>query len=59
MLREFSVHDSLRESAEKTFDVTLSRLAVTPLVLEERGLDTTPGAIKIYQPSEMPGLVEN
>ena len=33
------------ESAEKTSDDILSRLAIVPLALEARGLDTTPGAI--------------
>jgi len=42
---DFSAHDSLWESAEKTSNDILSRLAIVPLVLEARGLDTTPGAI--------------
>ncbi|HIC60355.1 MAG TPA: ferritin-like domain-containing protein [Rhodospirillales bacterium] len=42
---DFPAHDSLWESAEKTSDDILSRLAIVPLVLEARGLDTTPGAI--------------
>jgi len=42
---DFPAHDSLWESAEKTSDYILSRLAIVPLVLEARGLDTTPGAI--------------
>ena len=32
--------------SEKTSDHILSRLAIVLLVLEARGLDTTPGAIK-------------
>ena len=43
---DFLAHDSSGESAEKTSDDILSRLAIVPLVLEARGLDTTPGAIK-------------
>ena len=43
---DFPAHDSLWESAEKTSDEILSRLAIVPLVLKARGLDTTPGAIK-------------
>jgi len=43
---DFPAHDSLWESAEKTSDDILSRLAIVPLVLEARGLDTAPGAIK-------------
>ena len=42
---DFPAHDSLWESAEKTSDDILSRLAIVPLVLEARGLDTTPGTI--------------
>lgn len=36
-------HDSLWESAARTADSALARLAVAPLVLEARGLDVTPG----------------
>ena len=43
---DFPAHDRLWESAAKTSDDILSRLAIVPLVLEARGLDTTPGAIK-------------
>ena len=43
---ELPAHDGLWEAAESTADDILARLAVVPLVLEARGLDTTPGAIK-------------
>ena len=36
--------------SEKTSDDILSRLAIVLLVLEARGLDTTPGAMNNYQP---------
>ena len=44
VLNTDDVDDSLWESAEQTSDDILSRLAIVPLVLEARGLDTTPGA---------------
>ena len=37
-------HDGLWEAAEKTADDLLRRLALVPMVLEARGLDTTPAA---------------
>ena len=43
---ELPAHDGLWEAAEATSDDILARLAVVPLVLEARGLDTTPGAIQ-------------
>lgn len=42
---DFPAHDGLWEAAEKTTDDPLARLAVVPMVLEARGLDTTPGAV--------------
>ena len=39
-------HDGLWEAAESTSDDILARLAIVPLVLEARGLDTTPRAIQ-------------
>ena len=43
---DLPAHDGLWEAAESTADDILARLAIVPLVLEARGLDTTPGAIK-------------
>ncbi len=39
-------HDGLWEAAENTADDLLARLALVPMVLEARGLDTTPMAVK-------------
>ena len=39
-------HDGLWEAAEKTADDVLARLALVPMVLEARGLDTTPMAVR-------------
>jgi len=39
-------HDGLWEAAEATADDLLARLAVVPLVLEARGLDTVPDAVR-------------
>ncbi len=39
-------HDGLWEAAETTSDDILARLAIVPLVLEARGLDTTPRAVE-------------
>lgn len=38
-------HDGLWEAAETTADDLLARLALVPMVLEARGLDTTPAAV--------------
>ncbi|MEZ5921128.1 MAG: ferritin-like domain-containing protein [Parvularculaceae bacterium] len=40
---DLPAHDGLWESAERTCDCVLARLAIVPLVLEARGLDVTPG----------------
>jgi uncharacterized ferritin-like protein (DUF455 family) len=39
-------HDGLWQAAEKTADHPLARLAVVPMTLEARGLDTTPGTME-------------
>lgn len=39
---DLPAHDSLWQSAEKTADDLMARLAVVPMTLEARGLDTTP-----------------
>jgi len=43
---DLPAHDGLWEAAEQTADDLLARLAVVPMVLEARGLDTTPATIK-------------
>ncbi len=42
---DLAAHDGLWQAAEKTADDILGRLAVVPLTLEARGLDTTPATI--------------
>ncbi|TCL09202.1 uncharacterized ferritin-like protein (DUF455 family) [Shimia isoporae] len=42
-------HAGMWRAAEDTADDFLGRLAVVPMVLEARGLDVTPGMIKIFQ----------
>ena len=42
---DLPAHDGLWEAAAETADDILARLALVPLVLEARGLDTTPAAI--------------
>lgn len=42
---DLPAHDGLWEAAEKTADDLLARLALVPMVLEARGLDTTPKAV--------------
>jgi uncharacterized ferritin-like protein (DUF455 family) len=41
-----AAHDGLWQAARDSADDLLARLAIVPLVLEARGLDTTPGAVK-------------
>tara|TARA_B100000315_G_scaffold255655_1_gene299585 strand:- start:634 stop:1443 length:810 start_codon:yes stop_codon:yes gene_type:complete len=42
---DFPAHDGLWEAAEDTYHDLLARLAIVPMVLEARGLDTTPPTI--------------
>lgn len=42
-------HDGLWEAAEKTADDLMARLAVVPMNLEARGLDTTPAAVSRFR----------
>ncbi len=44
-----AAHAGMWKAAEDTKDDMLGRLAVVPMVLEARGLDVTPGMIKIFQ----------
>jgi uncharacterized ferritin-like protein (DUF455 family) len=42
-------HAGMWRAAEDTADDIMGRLAVVPMVLEARGLDVTPGMIKVFQ----------
>ncbi|QMU57474.1 MAG: DUF455 family protein [Boseongicola sp.] len=42
-------HAGMWRAAEDTMDDIMGRLAVVPMVLEARGLDVTPGMIKIFK----------
>lgn len=42
---DFPGHDGLWEAAEDTRDDLLARMAIVPMVLEARGLDTTPATV--------------
>ena len=42
-------HAGMWRAAEETVDDFMGRLAVVPMVLEARGLDVTPGMIKIFK----------
>ncbi|EET46720.1 hypothetical protein TR2A62_1037 [Thalassobium sp. R2A62] len=42
-------HAGMWKAAEDTTDDIMARLAVVPMVLEARGLDVTPGMIKIFK----------
>ena len=46
---DLAAHDGLWDAAISTSDDLLVRLAIVPMVLEARGLDTTPGAIAKLQ----------
>jgi uncharacterized ferritin-like protein (DUF455 family) len=43
---DLPAHDGLWEAAEDTADDLLARLALVPMVLEARGLDTAPDAVR-------------
>jgi uncharacterized ferritin-like protein (DUF455 family) len=45
----FPAHAGMWRSAEDTADDIMARLAVVPMVLEARGLDVTPGMIKMFK----------
>jgi len=44
-----AAHAGMWRAAEDTADDLMGRLAVVPMVLEARGLDVTPGMIKLFQ----------
>ena len=46
---DLPAHDGLWEAAENTADNLLARLAVVPMVLEARGLDTAPNAANLLR----------
>jgi uncharacterized ferritin-like protein (DUF455 family) len=43
---DLPAHDGLWQAASDTSDDLMARLALVPMVLEARGLDTTPGAVE-------------
>ncbi|WP_420863191.1 ferritin-like domain-containing protein [Algirhabdus cladophorae] len=51
-------HAGMWRAAEDTIDDFMGRLAVVPMVLEARGLDVTPGMIKIFQNAKDTQAVE-
>ena len=50
-------HAGMWRAAEDTADDFMGRLAVVPMVLEARGLDVTPGMIKIFKQAKMTSAV--
>ena len=46
---DLAAHDGLWEAVDKTVGDLISRLAVVPMILEERGLDTTPTAVQRFK----------
>ena len=48
---DLAAHDGLWEAADKTKDDLASRLALVPMILEARGLDTSPTAAKRFKNS--------
>jgi len=51
---DLPAHDGLWDAATSTDDDLLARLAIVPMILEARGLDTTPGAVaKLRQAGDL------
>jgi uncharacterized ferritin-like protein (DUF455 family) len=50
-------HAGMWRAAEDTADDLMGRLAVVPMVLEARGLDVTPGMIKLFRQARETGAV--
>ena len=50
-------HAGMWRAAEDTADDLMGRLAVVPMVLEARGLDVTPGMIKIFKQAKLADAV--
>lgn len=53
-----AAHEGLWRAAIDTADDFMGRLAVVPMVLEARGLDVTPGMIKVFQNAKDTQTVE-
>ncbi len=51
-------HAGMWRAAEETVDDFMGRLAVVPMVLEARGLDVTPGMIKVFKQAKSTQAVE-
>lgn len=51
-------HDGMWRAASDTADDLQGRLAIVPMVLEARGLDVTPGMIKIFETAGEAAAVE-
>jgi uncharacterized ferritin-like protein (DUF455 family) len=51
-------HAGMWRAAEDTMDDFMGRLAVVPMVLEARGLDVTPGMIKIFKQAKLTQAVD-
>ncbi len=51
-------HAGMWRAAEDTADDLMGRLAVVPMVLEARGLDVTPGMIKIFKQAKLTQAVD-
>ncbi len=51
-------HAGMWRAAEDTMGDHMGRLAVVPMVLEARGLDVTPGMIKLFQQAKLKSAVE-
>lgn len=50
-------HAGMWRAAEQTAEDLMGRLAVVPMVLEARGLDVTPGMIKIFKQAKLTDTV--
>ena len=51
-------HAGMWQAAEDTAGDFMGRLAVVPMVLEARGLDVTPGMIKLFQQAKETNVVD-
>ncbi|MEO0356972.1 MAG: ferritin-like domain-containing protein [Pseudomonadota bacterium] len=52
-----AAHAGMWRAAEDTAGDHMGRLAVVPMVLEARGLDVTPGMIKVFQQAKLQDVV--
>ncbi|MEP5760564.1 MAG: ferritin-like domain-containing protein [Litoreibacter sp.] len=53
----FPAHAGMWRSADETAHDIMARLAVVPMVLEARGLDVTPGMIKLFKQAKEPQAI--